>query len=74
MSKLSKVIEKGFDSEPIYNDICLKTKIKSDEGKVHTIFHNDKMPKESTLCICLPIVLIDSVFKVDNNYFQVLLE
>ena len=27
--KFNKVIQKGFDREPVYNDKCLKTKIKS---------------------------------------------
>lgn len=27
--KFNKVIKKGFDREPVYNDKCLETKIKS---------------------------------------------
>ena len=39
------LLKKGFDSKLIYNEKYLKTKIKSYEGKVITIFHNGKMPK-----------------------------
>ena len=31
--KVSKVIKKGFDSEPVYNGEYIETKIKSYEGK-----------------------------------------
>ena len=33
------------------------------------------MPKEGVYCICLSVVLIDSVFKIGKNYYpQVFLE
>ena len=50
-NKVGKVIKKGFDSETLYNDKYLETKIKSYEEKVNTIFYNDKMPKEDSHCI-----------------------
>ena len=51
--KVSNIIKKGFDGEPVYNDKYLKNKIKSCKGKVNTNFHSDKIPKESSNCICL---------------------
>ena len=73
--KTSKLIKRGFDSEHVYNQKYLKTKIKSCEGKINANFHNDKMPKEGSHCICLSVVLIDSVFEMGKNYYpQVLLE
>ena len=34
-----------------------------------------KVPKEGSYCIFLSVILIDSVFKTDKNYYlQVLLE
>ena len=57
-----KVIKKGFDSESVYNDKYLKTKIKSYEGKINTNFHYNNVPKEGSQYICLSTVLIDSVF------------
>ena len=47
----------------------LKTKIKSHEGKVTTIFHKGKIIKESFHYICLLMALIDSVLKKDNNCY-----
>ena len=32
-------------------------------GKINTNFHNSKISKEGTQCICLSVILIDSVFR-----------
>ena len=64
--KVSNTISKGFISEPIYNDKCLKTKLKSDKGKINTKLSH---------CIWLSVILIDSVFRMGENYYpQVFLE
>ena len=34
--KVSNTIKKGFDSEPVWNETYLTTKIKSYEGKINT--------------------------------------
>ena len=57
-----------------YNEKCLKTEIKSFEGKINTSFHSDKVPKECSQCICVSMILIDSVYKIGKNYPQVFLE
>ena len=67
---ISKVVKKGFDSEPVYNEKSLKAKIKSYERKVNINFHNGKMPKEGSHCVCLSVVLIESVFKTGKNYYS----
>ena len=60
--KLSNSIKKGFDSELVYNKKYLKTKTKFYEGKINTNFHDDRVPKEGSHCICLLVILIDSIF------------
>ena len=71
--KISKVIKKEFDT--VDNDEYLNTKIKSDEGKINTNFHDDKVPKEDLQYICLLVDLIDFVFRTGKNYhLQVFLE
>ena len=52
-NKVSNGIKKGFDSEPVYNERCLKTKIKSYEGKISTNFLDNGVPKEDSYCILL---------------------
>ena len=42
---------------------------------LNTNFHIDKIPKQVCQCICLSVVLIDTVFRTGKNYFpQVHLE
>ena len=67
MDKVRNTIKNRFDREPAYNEKYLKTKTKSYEGKINTNFHNDKMPKEDYSCVCLSVILIDSVFKIFKN-------
>ena len=45
--KVSKVIKKGFDSNPEYNDKYLKNKIKSYVRKTNTHFRDNKVPKKA---------------------------
>ena len=67
--KDDELLEKEFDSEPVYNEKYLKAKIKSYNGKINTNFHDNKIPKESSQFICLSVILIDSVFRTGKNYY-----
>ena len=42
---VSNSMKKEFDSETVYNEKYLKTKIISYEGKISTNFHDDKILK-----------------------------
>ena len=55
------------NDEPVYNEMYLKTKIKSYEAKINTSFYNNKMPKEGSHCIWLSVILIDFVFRIGRN-------
>ena len=59
--KVSYTIKKGFDSEPVYNETYLITKIKTYEEKIKA--NGDKVLKEGSQCLFLSVILIDSVFK-----------
>ena len=61
--KVSKIIKKEIDSNPVYNEKYMKIKIKFYNGKINANFHNNKIPKEGFQCICLSVILIDSVYK-----------
>ena len=42
---------------------------------MNTNFHNNKISKVDFQCICLSVILINSVFKAGKNYYpQVFLE
>ena len=67
--KFKNTIDKTFDSDPVYNEKYLKAKIKSYNGKITTNFHNNKIPKEGSQCICLSVLLVNSGFRTGNNYY-----
>ena len=50
-NKVSNAIKKGFDSESVYSEKYLKTKIKSFEGRTNINFHNDKTKKKFIHCL-----------------------
>ena len=66
MGKVRNSIKNEFDNEPLCNYKYLKTRIKPYHGKINIDFHNNKIPKEGSQCICLSVILIDSVFRTVN--------
>ena len=66
--KVKNNLKKEFDSEPVYNEKYLKAKMKSYNEKINTNFYNNKIPKEGCQCICLSVILINSVFRTGKNY------
>ena len=73
--KVKIIIEKEFDSEPVYNEKYLKAKTNSYNRKINTNFDNNKIPKECSQFICLSVTLIDSVFRTGKScYSKVFLE
>ena len=84
LKKYTKVLEKvsilmniEFDSEPVFvdNDKYIKTKRKIYGDKVNTNSYGKKILKEKTECKCLPLIMLDSVIRVNKKYYpQTLLE
>ena len=46
--KVKNGIKEEFDSKPLYNEKCLKAKIKSYNGKINTNFPINKIPREGS--------------------------
>ena len=63
-----------FNSEPIYEDQYIKTKVKTFDNVVKTLFDGG-IPKERVEYTCIPCISVDSVLKVDKKWYpQVYLE
>ena len=72
--KVSVEIKKEFDSEPVYNNIFLKAKIKF-HGVEVTGSYNKKITKVDSNHTCLAVISLGSALKNDDNYYpQVLLK
>ena len=73
--KVEHIINKEFDSEPVYNETYLKAKIITYNGKINTKFCSNEIPIEGSQFIYLSVILIIFVFSTDKNYYsQVILE
>ena len=68
--EVKNILKKEFDSEPKYNEKYLKAKVKPYNGKINTNFHNNKIPKEGCQCICLSVILLNSVFRTVKKYYR----
>ena len=77
--KIRDLIGKKFDSEHVYGDKDIKTKIKSYNNDIRTNFHGEgnsrKVPKERCSYKCLSLIELDSVIEKGKKYYpQTLLE
>ena len=63
--KIERLMITEFDSEHIYGDKYIKTKIKTYEDSRTTNFYNEKgskkIPEEKIPCKCLSIIILDSI-------------
>ena len=75
-NKIKSLIKREFNSESVYNDKYIKTKIKIYNKRVYKHFQHNKIPKDNKYCVCLSVILLDSIFvNWDKEYYpQVLLE
>ena len=71
--KFSKKLEIVSKKSLIVNRYAMKnikTKIKSYKRKINPKIHNNKIPKEGCHCIYLSVILINSAFRKDKNYYS----
>ena len=68
--KLKICLKKEFNSEPIYNDEYVKTKIKTYNDRVYANFRYNKIPKDNEHFTCLSLILSDSILvNSDKEYY-----
>ena len=70
--KNKRLVGALFDIQPVYDEKCIKTKVKTFEDKVITKFTDNEIPKEYTHYSCIAAICIDSVITLEEeNYPQV---
>ena len=69
--RVSNLMDKKLDSEPVYddNDTYIKTKIKSYEDRITTNFQGKTKPKENASYKFLSLMVLDSVIRVNKKYY-----
>ena len=68
---MSNLMDREFDSEPLYGDKDkhMKTKLKMYEDRVNTNFRGKKVSKENGSYKCLSLIMLDSIIRVNKNYY-----
>ena len=78
--KISNLVNKKFDSDPIYNNKYINIKIRSYNNDIKTNFHNidnenNKLPEKNKLYKCVSLISLDSIIKINKKYYpQTLLQ
>ena len=77
--KISNLVNKKFDSDPIYNNKYINTKIRSYNNDIKTSFgnidnENNKLPEKNKLYKCVSLISLDSIYKINKKYPQTLLQ
>ena len=74
-NKIKSKLNVKFHRQPIYDDKYIKTKVKTFNNTINTLFSGVEIPKERIHYVCISAICIDSVLKTDKkNYPQVYLE
>ena len=74
-NKIKNVLNVKFHSQSIYDGKYMKTKVKTFNNMINTLFSGDEIPKERNHYVCISAICNDSVLKADKkNYRQVYLE
>ena len=67
--KIKMILSVKFDRQPVYDDKYIKTRVKTFEDKVITKFIDNKIPKENTHYLCIDVICVDSVIKLEKENF-----
>ena len=69
--KISSLLTKKFDSDPVYgdNDKYKKTKIKQYRDKINTNFQGKKIPPKKKSYKCLSLIMLESVIKMGKKHY-----
>ena len=69
--KIKSLTKKESNSEPVYNNKYIKTKIKIYNNRVYTNLQHNKIPKGNEYFTCLSVMLLDSIFvNSDRNVIR----
>ena len=66
-NKIKSVLNVKIHSKPIYDDKYIKTKVKTFNNTINTLFSGDEVPKERIHYVCISAICIDSVFRTDKK-------
>ena len=66
-NKIKKLLEVKLHSQPIYDDKYIKTKVKTFNSMINTLFLGNKIPREKNQCICIAAIFIDFALNIEKK-------
>ena len=63
-NKIKSILNVKLHSQPIYDEKYIKTKVKTFNSMINTLFSGDEIPKEKIHYVC-----IDSVLRADKKNY-----
>ena len=66
---MKDILKVKFNSQPIYDDKYIKTKVKAFNNMINTLFSGDKIPPKRIHYICIAATCIDSVLRVGKKNY-----
>ena len=67
--KIKKLLSVEFDSQPVYDEKYIKTRVKTFDDKVITKFTDNEIPKENTHYSCIAVSCVDSVIRLEKENY-----
>ena len=67
--KISDLVNKKFDSDPIYNNKHINTKIRSYNNDIKTNFRNTDNKNNISVYKCVSLISLDSIIKINKKYY-----
>ena len=66
-SKINDLLNIRFDSEPIYDEKYIKTKVKTFSNMINTLFSGNEIPRERIHYVCIAAICTDTVLTIDKK-------
>ena len=68
-NKIKSILNVKFHSQPIYDDKYIKTKVKTLNNSINTLFSGDEIPKERIHYFGISAICIDSTLRRDKKNY-----
>ena len=66
---IKKLLSVEFDSQPVYDEKYIKTRVKIFEVKVVIKFTDSEILKENTHYLCIAAICADSIIKLEKENY-----
>ena len=68
--KIKNKLDIKFHSAPVYDEKCIKVKVREFNGTIKTNFLGDKISKENVHYTCIACITIDSVMRIEKKNYH----